>query len=53
MTGINWSKLPVMILEMGFMTNQSDDLRMSDASVQPLMAEGLPTGLICILKKRI
>ena len=53
MTGINWSKLPVMILEMGFMTNQSDDLRMSDASVQPLMAEGIATGLILYLKKRI
>ena len=45
MTGINWSKLPVMILEMGFMTNQSDDLRMSDASVQPLMAEGIADGI--------
>lgn len=45
MTGINWSQLPVMILEMGFMTNQSDDARMSDASVQPLMAEGIADGI--------
>lgn len=45
MTGINWSRLPVMILEMGFMTNQSDDARMSDASVQPLMAEGIADGI--------
>ena len=45
MTGINWSKLPVMILEMGFMTNQSDDLRMADASVQTLMAEGIADGI--------
>ena len=45
MTGINWSKLPVMILEMGFMTNQSDDLRMADASVQKLMAEGIADGI--------
>lgn len=45
MTGINWSQLPVMILEMGFMTNQSDDLRMADASVQPLMAEGIADGI--------
>ena len=45
MTGINWSQLPVMILEMGFMTNQSDDLRMSDAAVQPLMAEGIADGI--------
>lgn len=45
MTGINWSKIPVMILEMGFMTNQSDDLRMADAAVQPLMAEGIADGI--------
>ena len=45
MTGINWSKLPVMILEMGFMTNQSDDLRMADSSVQSLMAEGIADGI--------
>ena len=52
MTGINWSKLPVMILEMGFMTNQSDDLRMSDASVQPLMAEGIADGIDAYFEKK-
>ena len=52
MTGINWSKLPVMILEMGFMTNQSDDLRMSDASVQPLMAEGIADGIDLYFEKK-
>lgn len=45
MTGINWSKLPVMILEMGFMTNESDDLRMADPDVQVLMAEGIADGI--------
>lgn len=45
MSGINWSRLPVMILEMGFMTNQSDDLRMADSAVQPLMAEGIADGI--------
>lgn len=45
MTGINWSKLPVMILEMGFMTNQSDDLRMADTAVQKLMASGIADGI--------
>ena len=52
MTGINWSKLPVMILEMGFMTNQSDDLRMSDASVQPLMVEGIADGIDLYFEKK-
>lgn len=45
MTGINWSKLPVMILEMGFMTNESDDLRMADSLVQSRMATGIADGI--------
>jgi N-acetylmuramoyl-L-alanine amidase len=45
MSGINWSRLPVMILEMGFMTNQSDDARMADEAVQHQMAEGIADGI--------
>ncbi len=45
MTGINWSRVPVMILEMGFMTNESDDLRMEDPSVQALMVQGIADGI--------
>lgn len=45
MTGINWSKIPVMILEMGFMTNESDDLQMADPDMQVLMAGGIADGI--------
>lgn len=45
MTGINWSRIPVMILEMGFMTNEPDDLRMADASVQEMMVQGIADGI--------
>lgn len=45
MTGINWSKIPVMILEMGFMTNQSDDMAMQDPSMQERMVKGIADGL--------
>ena len=45
MTGINWSKIPVMILEMGFMTNESDDTRMEDPGVQELMVSGIADGI--------
>lgn len=34
-----------MILEMGFMTNESDDLRMADPAVQSQMAEGIADGI--------
>lgn len=53
MTGINWSKLPVMILEMGFMTNQSDDLRMADETEQQLMVAGIADGIDAYFSKKI
>lgn len=45
MTGINWSKIPVTILEMGFMSNESDDLKMADSNFQNTMVEGIANGL--------
>lgn len=45
MTGINWSKVPVVILEMGFMTNESDDRNMQDGDVQALMVLGIANGI--------
>lgn len=45
MTGINWSTVPVTIVEMGFMTNESDDLQMSDTAFQDTMATGIADGI--------
>ena len=45
MSGINWSTIPVTILEMGFMSNQNDDLLMADENFQPVMAEGIANGI--------
>ncbi|MDO5338379.1 MAG: N-acetylmuramoyl-L-alanine amidase [Eubacteriales bacterium] len=45
MTGINWSSIPVMILEMGFMTFESDDTQMADSSFQDVMAQGIADGI--------
>ena len=45
MTGINWSKIPVIILEMGFMTNEQDDRNMADASFREKMADGIVNGI--------
>lgn len=45
MTGINWSQIPVMILEMGFMTNQYDDTAMADAAMRQKMVTGIANGI--------
>ncbi|OUP84194.1 N-acetylmuramoyl-L-alanine amidase [Lachnoclostridium sp. An169] len=45
MTGINWSQIPVIILEMGFMTNEQDDLNMADSGYREKMVEGIVTGI--------
>ena len=45
MTGMNWSKIPVMILEMGYMTNESDDRNMADSAFRQQMVKGIADGV--------
>lgn len=45
MAGTNWSQVPVAILEMGFMTNQSDDIYMQNAEFQSRMVQGIANGI--------
>ena len=45
MTGINWSQIPVTILEMGFMTNPGDDAYMANSGNQDVMVQGIANGI--------
>ena len=45
MTGINWSEVPVTILELGFMSNAAEDQAMQDATMQNNMVQGIANGI--------
>lgn len=45
LTSINWSEMPVTILELGYMSNEQDDAYMADAENQKTMVQGIADGI--------
>ena len=46
LTGFNWSKIPVCLIEMGFMSNLEEDLLLASTEYQELCAQGLAEGIL-------
>ncbi|MCY9661020.1 N-acetylmuramoyl-L-alanine amidase [Paenibacillus chondroitinus] len=45
LSGFNWSKVPVVLVELGFMTNPEEDERLSEAEHQQKLATGIADGI--------
>ena len=45
MTGINWAAMPSVIVEMGFMSNPTEDLKMANSGFQKKIARGIANGI--------
>ncbi|MBU3097955.1 N-acetylmuramoyl-L-alanine amidase [Clostridium sp. DSM 17811] len=50
MTGFNWSKVPVILVEMGFLSNSSEERLLITESYQDKLARGLADGIDAALK---
>ena len=50
LTGFNWSRVPVILVEMGFLSNPEEDRLLSSSAYQDKLAKGLADGIDAALK---
>jgi len=51
MTGFNWSKVPTIIVEMGLMTNATEDRNLAKKSYQAKLVSGMTKGVMKYLER--
>lgn len=51
MSGFNWAKVPSIIVEMGLMSNASEDRKLATSSYQDKLAEGIADGTVKYLSR--
>lgn len=52
-TGFNWADVPVILVEMGFMTNPTEDRLLGTVAYQRRAAVGLCRGTLRFLKRSV
>ena len=52
LSGFNWSKVPTILVEMGFMSNAAEDRALTSSAYQNKLATGLANGTVAYLKSR-
>lgn len=45
LTGFNWSKVPIILLEMGFLSNKSDEIYLTQEESKERIVEGISNGI--------
>ncbi len=52
LTGFNWCDVPAVLVEMGFMSNASEDRKLATSAYQTKLAEGIRDGVMAYLESR-
>ncbi|MEG1929538.1 MAG: N-acetylmuramoyl-L-alanine amidase [Anaerovorax sp.] len=51
LSGFNWSTVPTILIEMGFMTNPDEDQKLSTKEYQQKLANGISAGVVAYFEK--